>query len=318
MARITGIRAQELDTIVDMGVARAQFMTAVVAAPTTMSTVAFLVLGATTGLDAAAVFSCMAFFNMLQFAIIDFPGCINGIVQGKVSARRVSLFLNAKELGESEPDRVSLQSTGAEMDPAYAVALEAAAFRWEATVVEGVSESSGDTVTDASGSSTPAESSATAPPVASTSVAVANEANTTSDALSNNIVTPETTVVATAADSTAAAASAAGAAGATAVVPPVLSDVLSNITLHIPRGALTMIVGAVGSGKSSLLAGLLGEIKRTAGTVTIRGRVGYAAQIPWIQNASLRDNMYDWCCLSLSLIGCCVCVCVCVRLLDTS
>ncbi len=62
---------------------------------------------------------------------------------------------------------------------------------------------------------------------------------------------------------------------------------LSN--LHLDVSAL--------SGKSSLLAALLGEMYNEGGTVTVAGTTGYAAQDPWIQNATLRDNIlmgYDY------------------------
>ena len=47
----------------------------------------------------------------------------------------------------------------------------------------------------------------------------------------------------------------------------------------------------MGAGKSSLLAALLGEMYSKGGTVTVAGSTGYAAQDPWIQNATLRDNI---------------------------
>jgi ABC-type multidrug transport system fused ATPase/permease subunit len=58
---------------------------------------------------------------------------------------------------------------------------------------------------------------------------------------------------------------------------------LQNISLTVPRGRLVAIVGAVGSGKSSLLQGLIGEMRKTTGTVCFGGSVGYCPQIPWIQ-----------------------------------
>ncbi|KAJ3075759.1 hypothetical protein HDU98_006997 [Podochytrium sp. JEL0797] len=66
---------------------------------------------------------------------------------------------------------------------------------------------------------------------------------------------------------------------------------LKNITLQIPRGSLTAVVGAVGSGKSSLLQALIGEMKTTRGKVTFSGSLGYAAQTAWIQNADMRENI---------------------------
>ena len=58
---------------------------------------------------------------------------------------------------------------------------------------------------------------------------------------------------------------------------------LENINLTIPRGQLCAIVGAIGSGKSSLLQGMIGEMRRTAGNVTFGGSVSYCPQSAWIQ-----------------------------------
>ncbi|KAJ7309378.1 ABC protein [Mycena albidolilacea] len=71
---------------------------------------------------------------------------------------------------------------------------------------------------------------------------------------------------------------------------------LRDISLAVPRGSLAAIVGRVGSGKSSLLQGLIGEMRNTAGTLeepawAFGGSVAYCPQTAWIQNASLRDNV---------------------------
>ncbi|KAG8950683.1 hypothetical protein FRC04_007308 [Tulasnella sp. 424] len=71
---------------------------------------------------------------------------------------------------------------------------------------------------------------------------------------------------------------------------------LNDITLDIPYGKLVAIVGPVGSGKSSLLQGLIGveraaEMRSTAGKVTFGGKVAYCPQMAWIQSNSIRDNI---------------------------
>ncbi|CAG8807269.1 3136_t:CDS:2, partial [Racocetra persica] len=66
---------------------------------------------------------------------------------------------------------------------------------------------------------------------------------------------------------------------------------LRNINISIPRGKLIAIVGSAGSGKSSLLSALVGEMKRIKGEVSFGGNVGYCPQTAWIQNATLRDNI---------------------------
>ncbi|KAE8746345.1 ABC-transporter, subfamily C member 06 [Frankliniella occidentalis] len=66
---------------------------------------------------------------------------------------------------------------------------------------------------------------------------------------------------------------------------------LTNITLRVETNRLVAVVGPVASGKSSLIACLLGEMDRLCGRVNTKGTIGYVAQQAWIQNATLRDNI---------------------------
>jgi ABC-type bacteriocin/lantibiotic exporter with double-glycine peptidase domain len=66
---------------------------------------------------------------------------------------------------------------------------------------------------------------------------------------------------------------------------------LSKISFTAKKGKLTAIVGDVGSGKSSLLAALLGQMVRTEGDLKVLGSIGYVPQEAWLLNMSLRDNI---------------------------
>jgi ABC-type transport system involved in cytochrome bd biosynthesis fused ATPase/permease subunit len=97
---------------------------------------------------------------------------------------------------------------------------------------------------------------------------------------------------------------------------------LTNVNVEIRQPGLNMIVGRVGSGKSSLFHALLGipsdydtelhfrfcisflscllvllsisragNIPKVSGSVSMSGRVSYVPQIPWIFSASIRDNI---------------------------
>ncbi len=66
---------------------------------------------------------------------------------------------------------------------------------------------------------------------------------------------------------------------------------LKGINLNVKKGSLTAVVGSVGSGKSSLMSAILGEMDKASGEVVINGSLGYCAQQAWIQNATVKDNI---------------------------
>ncbi|TFK23810.1 ATP-dependent bile acid permease [Coprinopsis marcescibilis] len=66
---------------------------------------------------------------------------------------------------------------------------------------------------------------------------------------------------------------------------------LNDFKLRAPKGAFIGIVGRVGSGKSSALQALIGEMRKIRGDVKFGGSMAYAPQAAWIRNATLRDNI---------------------------
>ncbi|KAJ2783043.1 hypothetical protein GGI15_002728 [Coemansia interrupta] len=90
---------------------------------------------------------------------------------------------------------------------------------------------------------------------------------------------------------------------------------LTDVTLLFPPGALSIVVGPTGSGKSSLLAALIGEMTLTAGRIVLptsdalsadarlaevarlsrqglmMADVAYVAQEAWLRNATIRENI---------------------------
>ncbi|CDY24217.1 BnaC01g37970D [Brassica napus] len=51
------------------------------------------------------------------------------------------------------------------------------------------------------------------------------------------------------------------------------------------------VCGTVGSGKSSLLSSILGEVPKISGSLKVCGTKGYVAQSPWIQSGTIEDNI---------------------------
>jgi ABC-type multidrug transport system fused ATPase/permease subunit len=67
---------------------------------------------------------------------------------------------------------------------------------------------------------------------------------------------------------------------------------LKNINLKINRGELVTLIGTYGSGKTSLVNCLLGEMNRIGSpSVKVNGSIAYASQVPWIMNDTFRNNI---------------------------
>uniref|UniRef100_A0A5S6R647 ABC-type xenobiotic transporter n=1 Tax=Trichuris muris TaxID=70415 RepID=A0A5S6R647_TRIMR len=69
---------------------------------------------------------------------------------------------------------------------------------------------------------------------------------------------------------------------------------INDITFTVKQGELIGIYGPVGSGKSSLLHVILGEISKCSGSVYVKDwkdGVAFVSQDPWLSNSSIRDNI---------------------------
>ncbi|KAK0669314.1 P-loop containing nucleoside triphosphate hydrolase protein [Cercophora samala] len=88
--------------------------------------------------------------------------------------------------------------------------------------------------------------------------------------------------------------------------------ILRDVSVNFPKGELSVISGKTGTGKSLMLAAILGEVDVLEGTLyvprapplavrhdhkanksnwIIPEAIAYVAQIPWIENASIKDNI---------------------------
>eukprot|EP00798_Chlamydomonas_sp_ICE-L_P010758 gene10758-17842_t len=77
----------------------------------------------------------------------------------------------------------------------------------------------------------------------------------------------------------------------TATLIKVAPGELGNRWPNVAPGELLCIVGKVGSGKSSLLSGLLGQMRHMGGTVHLGGSVAYVPQQAWIMNGTVVENV---------------------------
>jgi len=67
---------------------------------------------------------------------------------------------------------------------------------------------------------------------------------------------------------------------------------LAGINFSVERKEIVAIAGPVASGKSTLMNALIGEVSCSPDSIiSYQGRVAYASQIPFILNATVRDNI---------------------------
>ena len=69
------------------------------------------------------------------------------------------------------------------------------------------------------------------------------------------------------------------------------NPVISGINFALKKNCLLTVIGRVGSGKSSLVAALCGDLERVSGEIRIRGCVAFVPQQAWIMNDTLRANI---------------------------
>ncbi|XP_062967662.1 ATP-binding cassette sub-family C member 12 isoform X3 [Cynocephalus volans] len=68
-------------------------------------------------------------------------------------------------------------------------------------------------------------------------------------------------------------------------------SVLHDISFVVRKGKVLGICGNVGSGKSSLIAALLGQMQLQKGIVAVNGTLAYVSQQAWIFHGNVRENI---------------------------
>jgi ATP-binding cassette, subfamily C (CFTR/MRP), member 1 len=66
---------------------------------------------------------------------------------------------------------------------------------------------------------------------------------------------------------------------------------LQDMDFTVGRNELLAVIGTVGSGKSSLLAALAGDMRKTSGKVKMGASRAFCPQYAWIQNSTLKENI---------------------------
>lgn len=209
-------------------------------------------------LEPGPVFSSLALFNQLRMPLAIYPMVIGLVMDALQSIARIEKFL----LAEDAPDVMSVENGAG-----IALDLRDASFTWEQ-----------------SSPSDPTEG-------------VANGAGRVANLREAKIKEKEAKVERKKKAKEIKKQREAGAGSAGEVTEPsgptpeATPFTLNDINLQVRPGELIAVIGGVGSGKSSLLSAIVGDMRRTAGSSTLNGKVALCAQLAWIQNATVRDNI---------------------------
>lgn len=287
LEKIRQIRHQELKKIRSLLIIRALTMAVATSLPVIATIIAFTAFAYTTSdsRDPATIFTSLTLFNMLRMPLMLLPVALATATDAKNAFDRLrEVFLAERITRTYEID----------MNAKNAVEVRNGTFLWESEPPKEVSskkqkkEAAKKASKERKAAATPAghKKESKMPWKRNGNIAAQDQsANREHD---NEALTGDVTDVAVAV-APAGEETPASQPGSGTVTPK--EPQIKNISFSIPRGQLCAIVGPVGSGKSSLLSAMIGEMKALSGTVTFGGRVGYCPQQAWIQNATVKANI---------------------------
>eukprot|EP00752_Nemacystus_decipiens_P009274 g8285.t1 len=264
--RISALRDVEVDKIKGFAFVNAYSMSIMLTTPFVMVMLTLVVYFNGEGdFSPDVVFTAVSLLLIIRFPLMMLPMAIASWVQGKVSLGRMQKFFELEELHPADREWTNRGGNGT---GAGAVSISGT-YVWTPTVQEGEDTEEAGAASKANDSK--ARNTRTVGPKAKKTAAVAGgEADGGGQAAlgdkeqPDDLKKPET--------------------------PAEVWD-LKLEDLQIPKGKLTAVVGQVGSGKSSLVSALLGEMTKVEGHISVDGSVAYVAQTAWIINASLKDNV---------------------------
>lgn len=207
-------------------------------------------------LEPASTFSSLALFNQLRLPLIMFPMVVGLVTDALQSLRRIESFLLAEESVK----------TGADCKDGFALDLLNASFTWEKSTAR-------STIDRSNKGSSP------------------SSRHKDKDRKKEEINPPSGSIV-----QVEAKGSNTQARNALAISKDYMESqqppfTLESINLQLYPSELIAVIGTVGSGKTSLLSAIAGDMRRTSGSLEVKGKRAFCAQVAWIQNATVRDNI---------------------------
>eukprot|EP00980_Cylindrotheca_fusiformis_P028175 scaffold22585_cov149-Cylindrotheca_fusiformis.AAC.5 len=214
-------------------------------------------------ITASRLFSAIAAFDQLRFPLLFYPAALAQLVQAKVSAARLEIFLGMGEIvvggatGKGTYKRENGSGGG--------ITLKDAEIFWRDPSVPLANPGDDDTVDEKSD----ADSTQKSVGISIDKLSDEGSASTNQDGSEKKVIDPENPKE--------------------ELTFP--KSALKNVNIEIKTGELCAVVGRVASGKSTLCSAVLNETFLNHGEIILKGEVAYAAQSPWILNATVRENI---------------------------
>ncbi|KAG6035349.1 hypothetical protein E4U41_006116, partial [Claviceps citrina] len=262
IARLGELRAKEIYSIQVLLAIRNAINAVSMSLPIFASMLSFIVYSVTShALAPAEVFSSLALFNGLRIPLNLLPQVLGQVTDAWSSMKRIEDFL----MQEEQEEDVILRPDGEN-----AVEMINAAFTWERTTSQDPDQGaiSASVAKDKRGRDVKA----------ATATGAAPPAPVAADAIKER------------AKSQASAANAEEDSASTLVEEREPFQ-LHDLSFEIKRNELIAVIGTVGSGKSSLLAALAGDMRKTSGDVVHGASRAFCPQYAWIQNTTLQNNI---------------------------
>eukprot|EP00741_Cyanophora_paradoxa_P016796 tig00020941_g16221.t1 len=259
LAKVDEVRGRECRLLLHQAYLRACIVFLMFVTPSLTALVTFATYSLTEGeMQPYKVFTALALFNVLRLPLTYFPVVLSMVAQLKVAVRRIVDFLLLPEMQAPPPP------AAAAGDREPGAFIRGGTFQWDAAPPK----------------------KAEAPPrarkgrrPAARCRPAANSTGPRSRLIEGAQVEDEKAAERSTPQEAGREGGGGGGPGA------------GGVDFEARAGQLVAVVGPVGSGKSSLVSALLGDMRRLAGEAGVTGRIAYVAQQAWIINASLRENV---------------------------
>jgi len=259
LARLGDIRNREIRSIQVLLAIRNAINAVSMSLPIFASMLAFITYSLTShNLAPAHVFSSLALFNSLRMPLNLLPLVIGQVIDAWSSIYRIQEYLMSEE--QDDAGKVDL-------DAQNAVEMDNADFTWERTATQDPDQVA---LTGKKQTKSEIKTEKDARKQIAKDEKLAAKTKISSEKDTSGLITPDDT---------------------STLTENREPFKLHNMNFSIGRNELVAVIGSVGSGKSSLLAALAGDMRRTKGEMTMGASRAFCPQYAWIQNATVRENI---------------------------